>query len=207
MQTFTLFKITQGCLGRKYQGTKGQFESGRFYGYFSNLNDFLKDKFDYSDAKIRQYISVVSKMEGEKFDPFKLDSDEYMDTFKDWLRVNQSENAYKINIFNSCQHIYNFCKDRNIYTLNEYTKKWGVSHFISGKLNENVAFLLGLHNLTFTKPEKLALTKPFLKNTGLISERMERETAIKSFIQRNLRKVEKKLQRLKIITEKNQNHR
>lgn len=197
MQTFTLFKAVQSFLGRKYNGTKGQFESGKYYGYFNNLNSILAKKFDYSDPKIRQYLKIVSDYYGERFDPFSLDSDEYFETFKNWLKVNGNRNSYKINVFNSCQKIYKFCKDKEIYDLKEYINKWGVSQYISKNLNENVAFVLGLQNVKLTKPERLAINKVFLKNTGMISERLEREKDIKKYIITNLDKIQLKLNKLK----------
>lgn len=204
MNPYQLFKFCQGLKGRKYSVTKGMFDSGKFYKYFVGLCIFLETNIGTDVVKQKEYVSVVAKLSGSQFDPFLLDSDAYQKMYKEWFAINGSMFSYKNDILKSCKFVFRFCRDNKIYNLKDYVNKWGVSHFISGKLNENLAFKLGLHEINMTKPEMSILKSKYLKNVNLIEQRLKRENSIDDFINKKMAKIEQWLTilstRNKIIT-------
>lgn len=204
MNPYQLFKFCQGLKGRKYALTKGMFDSGKYYKYFVGLCIFLENNIGKDINKQREYVAVVAKLSGVQFDPFLLESDTYQKMYKEWLTVNGSMFSYKNDILKSCKYVFKFCRENEIYNIQDYVKKWGVSHFIAGKLNENVAYKLGLHEINMTKPETNMLKSKYLKNVSLIEQRLKRENNINDFITKKLAKIEQWLtileSRNKIVT-------
>ncbi len=146
-----------------------------------------------SDSKIKKFIEVCVKYTGNHFDPFQLNSLEYLEIFKEWYKVNVNHGAYYNNIQESFGKIYKFCVDKELETLDEYIRKWAVSHIISGILNDNVAYKLGVQNLPLTKPEVLSISKKFLKHAHLIEERIQRDKKLQKILTDGIEDVKNKL--------------
>ncbi len=193
MTPYGLFSFCQKCQHRSV-GTIVKFNESQYYSFFNMLIKYFTNdlKFD-SDTKIKQFVSVCAKYTESNFDPFKLNSREYLDIFTSWYKVHANSGTYYINITESFKNIYKFCVDKNIKTIEEYVTKWAVSHLISGVLNENIAFFLGVHKLELTKPEKLSINKRFLKHIDLISERINRDSNLKSVLNEGLEDIKSKL--------------
>jgi len=193
MSPYNIFKFSQMLAGKGYNGTSGVFNSGQYFPYFSKVSKFLSEYVGNDDKKQREYISVCATKLGNEFNPFSLDSERYKMVYEQWVSVNGSMFSYKENIMASCRYIYNFCRINKIYNLDSYIKKWGVSHFISGRLNENLAVFLKLHEINMSKPERTILNKKLFKNLEIIKERINREVLIKQFIENKTAKIEQKL--------------
>lgn len=197
MSPYRLFKFSQSLAGKGYNGTSGMFNSSKYYNYFCRVVIFLDEYVGKDENKQKEYISVCAKEFGNDFSPFSLDSSHYKAAYEKWVKVNGSVFSYTENIIKSCRYVYKFCKENKIYNLEDYIKKWGVSHFISGRLNENLAVFLNLHEINMSKPEKTILNRRFLKNVKLIKERIERENRVKNVIKKNAAKIQQKLTILK----------
>ncbi len=193
MIPYYLFKFSQVQAGKGYNGTKGMFDSGQYFPYFCKVAKYLNDYLGDDDKKQKEFISVCAKCLGNSFSPFSLDTEEYKATYEKWLKVHGSMFSYKEDIMMSLRYLYGFCKNNEIYSLKEYVQKWGVTHFISGKLNENLAVYLGLHEINMSRPEKSILKRKFFKNVEIIKERIEREVQIKEFIENKVAKINQKL--------------
>lgn len=193
MNPYQIFKFSQIRAGKGYNGTKGMFDSSQYFPYFSKVAKFLSEYVGDDDRKQKEYIAVCAKQFGNGFSPFSLDTESYKAEYEKWIKVNGSLFSYKENIMMSCRYIYSFCKNNEIYTLKEYIQKWGVTHLISGRLNENLAVHLGLHEINMSKPEKAILKRKFFNNLQIIKERIEREVHIKQFMESKVAKIQQKL--------------
>jgi hypothetical protein len=193
MTPYYLFKFSQRAAGKGYNGTKGMFDSGQYYAYFAKVARYLNEYLGDDDSKQKEFVAVCAKHFGNGFSPFSLDSESYKSAYEQWLKVHGSVFSYKENILSSCRYVYNFCRENEIYNLPDYVQKWGVTHLISGRLNENLAVFLGLHEINMSRPEKAILKKKFFKNLEIIKERIEREVLIKEFIQSKVAKIRQKL--------------
>jgi hypothetical protein len=182
MTPFNLYKFCMGCMQRSCSFDTINFEESKHYSFFNMLANYFKKQMKFNDIKIRQYVSVLAKIHESRFDPWKLNTQDYFDDFKAWYKVNASRDVYLNNVKDSIKNIIKFCKSHRIKTLDDYINKWGVTHYISGTLNENVAYVLGLHNVTMSKPEKFMIRR-FLKNVPMIKERIEREGQLKVILE------------------------
>lgn len=193
MTPYGLFSFCQKCQQRS-AGTIAKFNESQYYPFFAMLIKYFENdlKFD-GDTKIKQFVSVCAKYTENRFDPFKLNSGEYLEIFTSWYKVHANTGAYYININESFNNIYKFCDDKDIKTIEEYVRKWAVSHLISGVLNENVAYALGVHNLELSKPEKLSINKRFLKHADLIKERIDRDAKLRTVLKEGLEDLKNKL--------------
>jgi len=193
MTPYRIFSIWQKC--RRYNpGTIKKFEESENYQFYYSLCYYFREKLKItSDLKIAQFIEVCARETGARFNPFELTSLEYLEIFKEWFLKNSNKGAYLMNVNESFKKIYKFCSDKNIVSLEEYTKKWGVSHLVSGILNENVAYVLGVHKLTLTKPEVTMINKKFLKHLKSIEERINRENNLKKVLSEGIEDIKNKL--------------
>lgn len=193
MTPFSLFKRCQGTIGRKYRGSESDFDSLDCVNFYRSAIDYFKEKFGRGDRTIIEFLKVCSSEYGSRFDPFQITTDGYMKTYNKWKEIHADESSYRKNILKSIQDIYNFCRDRDIHSLGEYVQRWSVSHITSGVLNDNVAYILKVHESVLTKPEKTLIKKKYLSKLKDIEERMSRETELKKFILKNLKILEKKI--------------
>jgi hypothetical protein len=193
MSPFQLFKVCQGAIGRRYRGTIDDFDDLDCASYYYSLSDFLKKECGRNSNSHRKYISVCEMHYGTRFDPFHLMTEDYISVYKEWQSINGDSESYKKNILKSIQHVYNFCRDRDIHTLKQYVQRWSVSHITSGVLNENVAYVLKVHDARLTKPEKRLIKKRYTDKIKDVKERLDRETDLKDFIVMNLETVENKI--------------
>jgi hypothetical protein len=187
-----LFKLCMGCLHRSCGTTIQDFNESKHYNFFNMLLKYFKNELKFNSIQIRQYVTVLAKIHENSFDPWKLDSQEYFNDFKAWYKVNSSKDAYLNNVKESVKTIIKFCKTKKIKKLEDYVKNWGVTHYISGVLNENVAYAIGLHELTLSKPEKF-MVKRFLKNVPMIKERLEREGRLKVLLEDEIKQAKEML--------------
>jgi hypothetical protein len=193
MTPYALFSFCQNCQ-RRNAGTIRKFEESDHFEFFCALRYYFMEKLKIkSDRNIKKFIEVCVKETGENFSPFQLNSPEYLHIFKEWYKKNSNKGLYFISINESFKNIYKFCSDKKIETLEEYTKKWAVSHIISGILNENIAYALGVHELVLSKPEVMMINKKFLKNKKLIQERIDRELKLKTVLSEGIQDLKKKL--------------
>ena len=193
MTPYGLFSFCQNCQQR-VAGPIEKFNEGKYYSYYCSLRKYLMNDLKLtSDNKIKKFIEVCAKNTGNHFDPFQLNSPEYLHIFKEWYRVNANNGSYYINIQESFNKIFKFCVDKDLDTLEDYVKKWSVSHIISGVLNDNIAFSLGVHKLTLSKPEILSINKKFLRHIKLIDERIQRDKKLSSILVDGIEDVRNKL--------------
>ena len=193
MTPYGLFSFCQNCLGR-VAGTIKKFEEAHYFPFYCSLRDYLTTELKLNtDGKVKKFIAVCAKYTGERFDPFQLNSTEYLEIFKEWFSKNSTDAAYFMNINESFRNIYKFCADKNLETLEEYTKKWSVSHLISGVLNENIAYALKVHELPLSKPEVLSINKKFLKHSKMIRDRIQRDKKLNRVITEGIQDVKDKL--------------
>jgi RNase H-fold protein (predicted Holliday junction resolvase) len=193
MTPYGLFSFCQNCQQRS-AGSIENFNEGQYYPFYCSLRKYLMNDLKLSsDNKIKKFIEVCAKYTGNHFDPFQLNSPEYLHIFTEWYRVNANDGAYYNNIKESFGKIYKFCSDKELQTLEEYVKKWSVSHIISGILNENIAFALGVHKLPLTRPEVMSINKKFLKHVKLIDERISRDLKLQNLLASGIEDVRKKL--------------
>lgn len=193
MTPYGLFSFCQNCQQRT-AGSIDTFKESQYYSYYHSLRKYLVNDLKLStDNKIKKFISVCAKYTGNHFDPFQLNSPEYLHIFKEWYKVNANNGSYYINIQESFNKIFKFCADKELSTLEEYTKKWSVSHIISDVLNDNIAFCLGVHKLSLTKPEIISINKKFLKHVKLIEERIQRDKKLHSILLDGMEQVRNKL--------------
>ena len=185
-----LFKLCQQLQGRKYDKGKDYFLEQSYAKYFDEVAYKLTKLLRDSDKNVKNYIRICHINFADTFDPYKLLSEEYQDSFRVWLSQNRSKSDYIRKINESFDFIYNYCIKNKIQTLNEYTRIWGVSHLLSGKISENVAFAIGVHKNNLSKPEKMALEKKFLKHLKVIEERLIREKRIGMLIEEEKQKLE-----------------
>jgi hypothetical protein len=143
--------------------------------------------------KIKKFIEICAKETGENFSPFLLNSREYLNIVSDWKIKNSNRGLYYININESFKKIYKFCVDKNISSLDEYVKKWAVSHVSSGIINENIAYALNVHKLSLSKPEIMFINKKFLKHVKMIEERVARESKLKDILKEGIEDIKNKL--------------
>jgi len=193
MTPFSLFKRCQNAIGRKYRGDESDFDSLDCVNFYRSSVDYFKEQFGRSDRCILEFLKVCSSEYGSRFDPFQITTDDYMKSYKMWKEIHSDELSYRKNILKSIQGIYNFCRDRDIHSLGEYVQRWSVSHITSGVLNENVAYILKVHDCVLTKPEKTLIKKKYLIKVKDIEERLSREDELKKFIVKNLKVLEKKI--------------
>lgn len=193
MTPYGLFSFCQNCQNRA-AGSVKKFEESKHFEFYCSLRRYFMNelKID-SDRKIKKFIEVCAKELGQTFDPFNLGSVEYKEIFKNWLKKNADKGAYFVNINESFRRIYKFCVDRNIKSINEYTNKWAVSHIVSGILDENIAYMFGVHKLELSRPEKLFINKKFLNHVKLIEERIQREVKLKTILSEGVEDINKKL--------------
>jgi hypothetical protein len=180
------------CKNRAYTKDEEEFNSSPYVGYFRMLSGYFQNQMKFSDKQIKQYISVCAKLHETSFDPWQLHSHEYLEKFKEWYRVNKNSDAYINNVKHSINEVIKFCKAKKIKNLTDYINSWGVMHYTSGKLNDNVAFMLGLHEVQMTKPEKF-MVKTYLKNVQLIKERVEREGRLKEALESGIQQAKEML--------------
>lgn len=193
MTPYTLFSYCQIVQHRKSVSVESFEENPHFQFYCSLIYYFSKVLKFASDAKIKKFISVCVQQTGTNFNPFLLSSPEYLHIFTEWYKVHANNGAYYININNSFQKLFKFCSDKKIKSIEEYTKRWAVSHIISGVLNENIAYMLGLQNLKLTSPEVLSIKNKFLKHANLIGERIDRDEKLKSILEYGVNDLSNKL--------------
>lgn len=193
MTPYGLFSFCQKCQNRS-PGSAKNFDEGEYYPFYCMLLKYFTNDLKFNtDGKIKQFIAVCAKFTENRFDPFQLNSNEYLEIFKSWYKVHANNAAYYVNISESFKYIYKFCCDKDIKTLDEYVKKWAVSHLISGVLNENIAYVLGVQNLQLSKPEKLSINNRFLKHANIIKERIDREAKLKNVLNEGVEDVRNKL--------------
>lgn len=192
MTPYKLFKTSMGCMGRGYNKSETDFNESTYYGFFNMLLKYFKYEMKFNDIQIRQFVEVSAKIHESRFDPWKLNSPEYLESFKVWYKVNRSKDAYLANVKESIRDIVKFCKQKKIKKLEEYVTSWGVTHYINGKLNDNVAYMIGLHEVQLSKPEKFMLKK-YLKIVPLIKERIEREGRLKVLLEHEVEQAKEML--------------
>lgn len=192
MSPHNIFKICMACKGRACNTDEDSFNESQHFGYFNMLSNYFKKQLKFTDKQVGQFIGVCAKLKESNFDPWQLHSSGYLEEFKEWYKVNRNKDAYINNVKESIVNIVKFCKVKKIKNLNDYVNTWGVTHYISGKLNDNVAFMLGLHEVTMTKPEKFMLKK-YLKNVQLIKERVEREGRLKEVLESGIKQAKEML--------------
>ena len=167
-------------------------QDSKFYGFFNLLDKYFKKQLKFNDKKTKTFIQVCSNIHEGNFDPWKLNSQEYLNDFKSWYKVNASASTYLESIKSSVKNIVKFCKQKKITKIEDYVTNWGVTHYISGVLNDNVAYIIGLHELQLTKPEKFMI-KRFLKNLPIIKERIEREKQLEYVLKKEIDDAKKML--------------
>ena len=118
---------------------------------------------------------------------------EYAELFNIWYRKNSNEGAYLLNIAEGFRNIYKFCANKNIGSVEEYVNRWGVSHLVSGILDENIAYVLGFGERELSKPEALLINKKFVKNKKMIEQRIAREPRLREDLEEGLKDLKKKL--------------
>lgn len=192
MNPYSLFKLCMNVQGRTYKATEEEFNDSKYFNFFYMLTKYFKTQLKFNDTKVKQFVSIIFHLHPNDFDPWKLNSPDYLEDFKAWYKVNSSRDAYIENVRESFRDIVKFCKQKNIKRLDEYIKSWGVTHYINGKLNDNVAYVLKLHEQTLSKPEKFMI-KRFLKNVPMIKERIEREGRLKTVIEEEVQHATKSL--------------
>jgi len=193
---FNVFKMCQNALGRKYNGTVQDFESLPAYNYYVGLSLYLREYLGKRKYKHIRFINVCAKELGARFDPFQLKSEEYKKVYEEWESINGSPEKYKRNVLDSIQFIYDFCKTKNIKELDKYRNTWSVTHLISGKMNENVAFMLGVQKNTYTKPETKLLKQKYLNHLDDIEERLKEDKELREIIETQLEIVQKRLREI-----------
>lgn len=193
MSPYQIFRICQGAIGRRYRGTIDDFKLLDCCSYYYSLSDYLDDKVGRDSKKQRKFIQVCEVHYGSRFDPFHLMTDEYMKVYLEWESVNGSDDAYKQHVLKSIQDVYDFCRERDITRLKDYTERWAISHITSGVLDENVAYALKVQDARLSKPEKRIIKKKFLDKLKDIEDRFSRDNELREFIQRNLDTIEKKI--------------
>jgi hypothetical protein len=196
MTPYALFKVCEGLKGRRYNGTVDDFDELPLSSYYHSLSSYLYDQVSSKGRVHHKFLTICANEYGSRFDPFELMSSPYLDVYQNWLSINESPESYRKNILKSITFIYDFCVDRDIKTLKKYARSWSASHIISGKMNENVAVILKVHDLKFSKPEKKLLNTKFLKKVKHIQERLEYDTELKKYIESQLGTVIKRLKEI-----------
>lgn len=168
------------------------FDKSRYHNFFLSLNNFFKTKLKFNDKKIVQYIDVCAKIQGNNFNCFELNSEKYLEDFKQWYEINSSLKNYYKDIKECIDNIVEFCKKNNVRTLEKYILNWGITQYIANKLNDNVAFYLGLHKLELSKPEKFMIKK-FLKNVHMTEERIKRDKKLQETLESEVKEAKEKL--------------
>ena len=191
MNAYKLFRLCMGCMGRPYGKSEEEFNNSEFFKFFYALSKHFKT-LKFNDIKTRQYVEVCAKMQGGNFSPWKLNTQEYYDSFMSWYKINSTKDAYMANVKDCIKTVIKFCKQKKITKLEDYISNWGVTHYISKVLNDNVAYALGLHNIKLTKPEKFMI-KTFLKNVPMIQERIEREGRLKTVLEEEIKQAKEML--------------
>jgi hypothetical protein len=181
-----------GCMGRSYNKDQKDFEESTHFKFFYMLCKYFKNELKFNDIKIKQYIEISAFIHKNTFDPWKLNSPEYINEFKSWYKINSSKDAYLNSIKESINYVIKFCQKKKIKTIESYIKNWGVTHYTSGILNDNVAYAFGLQDVTLSKPEKFMLRR-FIKNIPMIKERLEREGRLKTLIEAEVQKAKEML--------------
>lgn len=193
MTPFEIFSFCQQCQQRS-SGSLENFEKSGHYKYFCLLCNYFKNDLKFKTiAKIKKYIAICVKDTGHNFNPFLLHTTEYRNIVSDWKNKNSNRGLYYINVNESFKKIYKFCVDKDISTLEEYTKKWAVSHVSSGIINENIAYALDVHKLPLSKPEIMFINKKFLKHVKMIEERIARESKLREMLKDGIEDIKKKL--------------
>lgn len=192
MNAYKLFKYCMGCAEKPYSKTEEEFNESEFFKFFYALSKHFKSVLKFNDIKTKQYISVCAKIHGSNFSPWKLNTTEYLEDFASWYKINSSLDTYMRSVKESIHTIVIFCKKKKIRKLDDYIKNWGITHYISGVLNDNVAYAMGLHEVVLTKPEKFMIKK-FLKNVPMIKERIEREGRLNTLLEAELKQAKEML--------------
>lgn len=192
MNAYKLFKYCMGCAEKPYSKTEEEFNESEFFKFFYALSKHFKSVLKFNDVKTKQYISVCAKIHGSNFSPWKLNTTEYMEAFASWYKINSSLDTYMRSVKESIHTIVNFCKKKKIRKIEDYIKNWGVTHYISGILNDNVAYAMGLHEVNLAKPEKFMIKK-FLKNVPMIKERIEREGRLNILLEAEIKQAKEML--------------
>lgn len=193
MTPFDIFAFCQQCQQRN-PGSLKTFEDSDHYKYFCLLYAYFKNGLKFKTAnKIKKYILICVKETGHNFNPFLLNTAEYRNIVLDWKNKNSNRGQYFINLNESFKRIYKFCVDKDILTLDDYIKKWAVSHVSSGIINENIAYALNVHKLVLSKPEIMFINKKFLKHVKMIEERIARESKLREILEEGIEDIKKKL--------------
>jgi len=192
MNSYHLFKLCMGCKGRSYNKSEEDYKESPHFNFFNMLVKYFMKELKFNDLQIKQYVSVCAKLYEGSFDPWKLNSREYLEAFKAWYKINSSADTYLASVRDSVKNIVKFCKHKKINKLEDYITNWGVTHYISGVLNDNVAYALKLQEVTLSKPEKFMVRK-FLKNVPLIKERLEREGRLKTLLESEIQQAKEML--------------
>jgi hypothetical protein len=180
MSPYELFKFNQILIGKGYNGSVDDFKVSSYYPYFNMLIRHYNNTFD-TDYKLKRFCSILFNIYGEQYNPFKLESEEYLLKYKEWESVHRDKFSYKKDIKNTCDFIFKFCVDKKIYDLTLYVSKWSISHIICGKINYNIAYLLGVQNQKISIPHSVLLNKKFLRNIPMIKKRLDREKEIMKY--------------------------
>jgi hypothetical protein len=181
-----------GAMGRPYGKNEEQFNDSEFFKFFYALNKHFKSTLKFNDKQTMDFIKICSMLQGPSFSPWKLNSQEYYDSFLSWYKINATKDTYIANVKDSIKNVIKFCKQKNITNLEYYIKNWGVTHYISKVLNDNVAYALGLHEIPLSKPEKFMI-RAFLKNVPMIKERISREGRLKTILDTDIKQAKEML--------------
>ena len=75
---------------------------------------FPTNDIKFNDIKTRQYVEVCAKMQGGNFSPWKLNTQEYYDSFMSWYKINSTKDAYMANVKDCIKTGIKFCKQKKI---------------------------------------------------------------------------------------------
>ena len=190
---YKIFSICQSLLGNVRGGEKWFLES-HYYGYYCLLLKYFTNDLKMTSIKqIKTFISVCAKNTGSSFSEYSLITPEYAELFNIWYRKNSNEGSYFTNIQECFRNVYKFCSNKGIRSVEEYVSKWGVSHLVSGILDENIAYAMGLGKKELSKPEQVMIGKKFGRHIKQIEERIAREDKLREELEEGLKDLKKKL--------------
>jgi hypothetical protein len=174
---------------RKVCVAEEEFYKNKNASYFTKLYLYFTKTLHLSEQQMKQFICICQNEKGSMFNIFDLVTPEYNQIVKNWLVIHSDKGSYYQHLTESMRYMYEFCKTKRIKSLDVYIKHWGVSHLISGRLNENIAFALGLQNVELTKPEKSLIQFKFLRHIEAYKDRFEREEKLRNYIEKNIEKI------------------
>ena len=193
MTPYQVFRICQGALGRRYNGTVEEFRQLDCAAYYFSLCEFLYDRFGSKEEAQRRYIRICEQQYSSRFDPFHLMTDEYIAVYDEWAAIHKDSASFRKHIKKSIQNLYDFCVDRHICYMEDYVNRWAVSHLTSGFLEPTIAYMIGVHESSFTRPEKRLIKKKFLDKIPEIESKLESDSELRHLIEKNIGVLKKKI--------------